>query len=316
MIQKRIPKTHLSMTRQPHDQLAKEYLEELLNPVGKVTTSYKVRGEVQEVDIFFEPDPSKITTELPLGLLGKVAQTSCLIEPFRNPPSEIEIQSCLLKLYKIRGERLRKGKQVQKSPKEAELPVLWILTPTLSQRMLEIAGGRGINNQDYGQGVYFLPQINRTGIIVIHQLPETEETLWLRVLGKGGTQKRAVEELGELTTDNPYREYLLEILANWRKNLEVRDNLSSEEQEVIMNLSPAYLKQREEWKEEGKQEGEVEGQLSLITSLLEGRFGALDPELSGLVAKIAQLPLSERTQLLLSLSSLSREELIRRLTAK
>ena len=289
-----------------------EYLEELLNPVGKVTTSYKVRGEVQEVDIFFEPDPSKITTELPLGLLGKVAQTSCLIEPFRNPPSEIEIQSCLLKLYKIRSERLRKGKQVQKSPKEAELPVLWILTPTLSQRMLEIAGVRGINNQDYGQGVYFLPQINRTGIIVIHQLPETEETLWLRVLGKGGTQKRAVEELGELPTDNPYKENLLEILANWRKNLEVRDNLSSEEQEVIMNLSPAYLKQREEWKQEGK----LEEQLFLITSLLEGRFGALDSELSGLVAKIAQLPVSERTQLLLSLSSLSREALMTTLRAK
>ena len=99
-----------------------------------------------------------------------------------------------------------------------------------------------------------------------------------------------------------------------------------------MNLSPAYLKQREEWKEEGKlegiregklegiqegiREGELGGQLSLITSLLEGRFGALDSELSGLVAKIAQLPVSERTQLLLSLSSLSREELITTLTAK
>ena len=117
-----------------------------------------------------------------------------------------------------------------------------------------------------------------------------------------------------------------------------------------MNLSPAYLKQREEWKQEGKlegiqegklegiqegklegiregklegrqegrqegiREGAVEGQLSLITSLLEGRFGALDSELSGLVAKIAQLPLSERTELLLSLSNLSREELITRLS--
>jgi flagellar biosynthesis/type III secretory pathway protein FliH len=61
-----------------------------------------------------------------------------------------------------------------------------------------------------------------------------------------------------------------------------------------MNLSPAYLKQRQEWKEEGMQEGRqrgsLEGQLSLITSLLEGRFGSLDAELSGLVEQIAQLP--------------------------
>ena len=84
-----------------------------------------------------------------------------------------------------------------------------------------------------------------------------------------------------------------------------------------MNLSPAYLQQREEWKlegkQEGRQEGTLEGQLSLIASLLEGRFGTLDAELSGLVEQIAQLPLSERTQLLLSLSNLSRSELLERL---
>ena len=80
-----------------------------------------------------------------------------------------------------------------------------------------------------------------------------------------------------------------------------------------MNLSPAYLKQREDWKIEGKQEGTLEGQLSLIASLLEGRFGTLDSELSGLVAQIAQLPISERTGLLLSLVNLSRSELLERL---
>jgi hypothetical protein len=80
-----------------------------------------------------------------------------------------------------------------------------------------------------------------------------------------------------------------------------------------MNLSPAYLKQREDWKIEGKQEGTLEGQLSLIASLLEGRFGTLDSELSGLVEQIAQLPISERTGLLLSLVNLSRSELLERL---
>jgi hypothetical protein len=163
------------------------------------------------------------------------------------------------------------------------------------------------------KGVYFLADFLKVGIVAIHQLPVNEDTLWLRVLGKGGTQKRAVEELVQLPERNPFRESLLEILANWRKNLELRDNLTSEEQEDIMNLSPAYLKQREEWKIEGKQEGTLEGQLSLIANLLEGRFGTLDEELAGLVEQIAKLPLSERTQLLLSLATLSREELLQRL---
>ncbi|MBO1064703.1 MULTISPECIES: hypothetical protein [Nostocales] len=95
--------------------------------------------------------------------------------------------------------------------------------------------GLGANEivEDWIEGVYFLPNILKTAIVVIHQLPENEDTLWLRVLGKGGTQKRAVEELTELPENNPFRENLLEILADWRKNLELRDNLSREEEEVI-----------------------------------------------------------------------------------
>jgi hypothetical protein len=186
--------------------------------------------------------------------------------------------------------------------------------------MIEGVVGIQSNEGSWGKGVYFSPNLFKTAIVAIHQLPVNEDTLWLRVLGKGGTQKRAVEELVQLPERNPFRENLLEILANWRKNLELRDNLSSEEQEDIMNLSPAYLQQREEWKEEGIQQGIQRGTLeerySLIASLLEGRFGTLDAELSGLVEPIAQLQDDERTQLLLALANLSREQLLERLGAK
>ena len=299
------------MTRQIHDQFAKEYLEELLTPLGTIRKSKKVKSEVQEIDVWFEPFSSPPPTELPLGLLGKMAATSCLFEPFRNPPTEVEIRGCLSKLYTVHGEILRKAKRSNKTLTEAELPVLWILTPTFSARMIEDFGTHS-DESNWLTGVYFLAKSLKAGIIVIHQLPVNEDTLWLRVLGKGGTQKRAVEELVELPERNPFRENLLEILANWRKNLELRDNLSTEEQEDIMNLSPAYLQQREEWKQEGIQQGSLEERYSLIASLLEGRFGSLDSELSGLVERIAQLPISERTGLLLSLANLSREELLQR----
>jgi hypothetical protein len=308
------------MTRQIHDQFAKDYLEELLTPLGTIKKSRKVKSEIQEIDVWFEPLPSPPTTELPLGLLGKMAATPCLFEPFRNPPSEVEIRSCLSKLYAVHGDILRKAKRSNKTIPESELPFLWILTPTFSARMIEGLGAIQSEENNWVKGVYFLPLILKTGIVVIHQLPVNEDTLWLRVLGKGGTQKRAVEELVQLPERNPLKENLLEILANWRKNLELRDNLSTEEQEDIMNLSPAYLQQREEWKLEGKQEGRQEGKqegtleerYSIIASLLEGRFGTLDEELSGLVEQIAKLPISDRTQLLLSLANLSREELLQR----
>jgi hypothetical protein len=45
------------MTRQPHDQFAKQYLEELLSPLGKVEVSREVTDEVRQVDILFFPAP-------------------------------------------------------------------------------------------------------------------------------------------------------------------------------------------------------------------------------------------------------------------
>ncbi len=102
-----------------------------------------------------------------------------------------------------------------------------------------------------------------------------------------------------------------------RKNIEVKDNVNDEERELIMNLSPAYLKQREEWRQEGlqegRQEGSLDGQRLIVVSLLTGRFGALDEELSAMVTPIMELSLTERTELLLNLSNISREELLARL---
>ena len=112
------------MTRQIHDQFAKEYLEELLTPLGTIRKSKKVKSEVQEIDVWFEPFSSPPPTELPLGLLGKMAATSCLFEPFRNPPTEVEIRSCLSKLYAVHGEILRKAKRSNKTLTVAELPFL------------------------------------------------------------------------------------------------------------------------------------------------------------------------------------------------
>ena len=87
-----------------------------------------------------------------------------------------------------------------------------------------------------------------------------------------------------------------------------------------MSLSPAYLKQREEWKQEGleegrqegRQEGQQDGQRLMVESLLAVRFGNLDEELSTIVIPMMQLSLTERTQLLLTLSNVSREELLAR----
>ncbi|NES88548.1 hypothetical protein [Okeania sp. SIO2B9] len=45
------------MTIFPHDQFAKQYLEELLSSIGEVKTPREVRGEVRQIDVWFSPQP-------------------------------------------------------------------------------------------------------------------------------------------------------------------------------------------------------------------------------------------------------------------
>lgn len=117
-----------------------------------------------------------------------------------------------------------------------------------------------LDQKNWISGVYILPVGWKTNLIAINQLPVILETLWLIILGRGKTQELAILELVDLSSENPLKNLALEQVSIWRTNLEIKQDLTNEERELIMNLSPAYLK----WREDVRQEGRIEG-------LLEGR---------------------------------------------
>ncbi len=124
-----------------------------------------------------------------------------------------------------------------------------------------------------------------------------------------------MEELVELPKENPFKINLLEFLANWRKNLELKTQKTENDQEAIMNLSPAYLEDRQQWLEEGRLEGEFQGvikgrleaKLQLIENLLKVRFQSIDDELKQVIPLMVKLPDEDLSRLLLNLN---REELL------
>lgn len=67
------------MSQIPFDQLSKQYLEESLAPLREVKRSLEIPGESKFVDIYFSPNVA--TTIGDLGILGRMIQTSCLLEP-------------------------------------------------------------------------------------------------------------------------------------------------------------------------------------------------------------------------------------------
>jgi hypothetical protein len=99
---------------------------------------------------------------------------------------------------------------------------------------------------------------------VIHRLRRTPETLWFRILGKDGVQRRAIEEVNELPKGHPYRQNTLELLSNLKVTLESQETIQPEDRDLIMQLSPLYLEQIQAAKLEGKQQQQQEIAVNLL----------------------------------------------------
>jgi len=299
------------MTRFSHDRFAKDYLEELLSRFGEVKAPRRVADEMREVDVWFSPQTNPPANLAPLGLLGRLAQTPALFEPFRNAATLTDIRSCLLKLLVVQGESLRQAKRQKKTLAEAQLPRLWILSPTASATILD--SFRAKMEASWGEGIHVFGSAYRTAIVAIHQLPRTPDTLWLRLLGRDRVQDQALSELAQLPSTHPMKADALRFLTNLKADLHEKKALNTEEQNLIMKLSPLYVQWENEATQQGIQQGIQQGvqqeRHSMIESLLELRFGTMDVALAALVEPLSQLPSKEAAQ---AVWQLSREELLAR----
>jgi hypothetical protein len=312
------------MTRFIHDQFAKQYLTELLTPYGQVETSKDITAEVRQIDLLFIPSPQPAQSLEKLGLLGKMATNYAIFEPFRNPVSRSEIRSCIGKLFDVHADLERQAKRNETRINETELAQLWIFTPTASVDILESFNGT-LDETNWGKGIYFLSTGLKTVVVVIHQLPSTPETLFLRVLGRGKVQRQAVEELEALANNTPFLGDIIELVHNLIAVLSARQrqehDIDQDDQELIMKLSQMYQQQLEEIKKQERQEGLQEGEKrgldrgiererrAMIESILQVRFGEVDSQLATIINPLIAMKREEFTPLLLQLS---REELLAR----
>ena len=275
------------MTRFLWDKFSKDYLETFLASSGDVKTSLDVTAETQEIDVYFRPTSPEMPPEL--GLLGRLAQTPCLLEPYRNPVTIDAIIACLSKLLTVREQLQREAHRHQQPLLAENIPRLWILTPTASQRI--ITAFSALNHPDWGEGIYFLPPALTTSLIVLHQLPETPETLWLRLLGRGGTRTRAIDELETLSPSHPFKSASLKLLYNLSRNLQALPKRTQEERKFIMRLAPLY--------EQDREAAIQQGEAKVVLRQLKRRFGQLPPHITETIQKLAVEQLEDLGEALL-----------------
>ncbi|MCZ8066643.1 MAG: DUF4351 domain-containing protein [Microcystis sp. LE17-20D] len=273
----------------------KDYLETFLSSSGDVKTSLDVTAKTQEIDVYFRPTSPEMPPEL--GLLGRLAQTPCLLEPHRNPVTIEGIIACLSKLFTVREQLQREAHRNQQPLLAENIPRLWILTPTASQRI--ITAFSALNHPDWGEGIYFLPPALTTSLIVLHQLPETPETLWLRLLGRGGTRSRAIDELEALSSNHPFKSAALKLLYNLSRNLQALPKRTQEERKFIMRLAPLYEQDREAAIQKGEAIGLQKEASKLVLRQLKRRFGQLPPHITETIQKLSVEKLEDLGEALL-----------------
>jgi Domain of unknown function (DUF4351) len=282
-----------AMTQTPFDQMSKQYLEEFLEPFGSVQRQYEVPGEAKFVDVWFVPDQLTDSSTAKLGILGRMAAGMCLLEPYRNAPTRTEVRVSVMKLVWVQEDERRKAEQDERRLNEDSLPKLWILASTVSQPVLQESEAK--ERADWCPGVYFVPEIFKAAIVAIDELPQTKETLWLRILGRDGTQTRAIREVLALPPEHPRRSNILRLLASWKIRIDLGELMDfSEQEEGLVALSEAFL----EW----EQQTEARSQRSLVFLLLEQRVGALSQSVKD---KITTLSLPQIEALAIALLNFS-----------
>jgi hypothetical protein len=107
------------------------------------------------------------------------------------------------------------AKRLKQTIPDQKLPYLWLITPTASDDLRAKFYAMPTEHP----GVYHFPQGQEAGMIVTHHLLPTEDTMWLRILGRNGNQQRAIQEFATKPNRNDLYASIEERLADYRANL-------------------------------------------------------------------------------------------------
>ena len=271
-----------------YDQLSKAVLDRALGPLGQVAVQHEITGEVQAADIWFLPAPGRAAARARLGLLGRMAETPCLFEPFHATPSARQILDCMHKQLSMRAMLLReaaRGAGAAVWP-PALVPPLWILSAGRPERAMRSLAFTPM--AEWPPGFWQIASLLQTHVVVLRDLPETHDSLLLRLQGRGETYRRAIHELRALPNhawehDLGIPQLLLAYRIETPQNSGEDDMSYADELQAIYDEWEARTLRAgekagwEQGEKAGREQGEKAGRLESLRQLYEARFGGAVP---------------------------------------
>jgi hypothetical protein len=225
-----------------------EYLKSILGDDNRIRINAEVIGEAELVDVLFEPDPTKSRANL--GVLGSLTSVPCIIDTLHSPPESpdsIEILCLIHNWLSWYAEEYGGIVPVDEAPPHIDkkiqppLPVdsnkaQLIIFPTVQYD--DIINGFGGRPSPLNiPGLYTLPPaLCNTTFVFTQLLPVDTSTLWLRLLGRGETQRQAIIELVNSDIDNPLYALARQQLRAWYQVL-LEDRADEESQELMQSLA-------------------------------------------------------------------------------
>ncbi len=260
------------MSRQRHDHLAKYLFAHGLDVFGTVVTNRSVPAEERSIDVVGHAVRAAPHWRRTLGLLGRMAHGWTAIEAYRNPVTAHELRACEAKAANLEAELARKARRRNAGRRAREPVHLWVITPTLSVARRE--GFRLQQRPGWPSGVLDSGEWGLV-VVVIHELPVTRSTLYLRLAGRDAVQDRALADLRHLPSEDPLRRLALPGVIDFVGQVRSRGYLSAEQKEFLMKTLPFYEELKREMllrgKAEGKAEAKAEGKAEDILTVLQAR---------------------------------------------
>jgi hypothetical protein len=228
--------------------------------------------------------------EQDFGLFDRLMQTypTMIIEHYSGYLEGVDVDDCITRknLYwrYQRKELIKTAKSEQNLTSSEQLPksdmakidlnnpFTWVLTVNCGKQILKDCAAQV--HPEFDSGVYLLPSQLRMGIVIIEQLEETPEHLWLKMLGNRESARRAFRGIDQLAT--PDRTGKNDIMAAclkycvYLKDL-AAESLTTEESEFMKTMEEIdvwYETQMNQAKLEGALEEKQRQQQTIALNLL------------------------------------------------
>ncbi len=266
------------------DAMSKDALVAVLGDVGTVERGVDAGATSQRVDVLFRPDEEHRKARSERGLLGAlVDRVACDLEPYRNTPQVRVVREALRRLWTLHHLR---ELDLRRTQPDAELP-MWravVLSPGRPDGALRVFAAKRARAMP--AGVYATPTEMGLWVVVLSELPETRDTLRLRVLAKGAVQLRAIRELLALPAD-AWERRLIDILLRWRHEISLQDTLTPDDEDFMATTHESFEEFKFKLRVEALSQGLAQG-LRPLQHLFERRLGRslTDAECDVLLARL------------------------------